>query len=285
MEIVFKPVGYVIEENVIEILPEFAKATQGLEKVSYLWVFYIFHLADEKLLVHPHGDVSKPLRGAFSTRAPSRPNRLGMTAVRLVRLEGRKLFVKGLDALPGSPVVDIKPYAEVFDLPYGSVLSKEEIKKRILNDGLVSDYIDLDVQLQPNGFDCTLRSVAKLKGAARIDFDNSERKLPEVEEIAFEDDWVFLPKGVYRAYLNEIVNLSRDLMAFGRPRSTLARAGVGLITAVWDAGYRGRSEVGLVVHNEEGVWLKRNARIMQLVFIKLTEETQPYNGVYQEENI
>jgi len=144
MEITFKPVGYVIEENVIEILPEYAEALQGLN-ARYLWIFYIFHLANEKLLVHPHGDASKPLRGVFSTRAPSRPNRLGMTAVKLVRLEGRKLFVKGLDALPGSPVVDVKPYVEVFDLPYGSVLSKEEIRKRIINDELISDYIDLEV--------------------------------------------------------------------------------------------------------------------------------------------
>ena len=68
-------------------------------------------------------------------------------------------------------------------------------------------------------------------------------------------------------------------------RSTLARAGVGLITAVWDAGYRGRSEVGLVVHNPDGAWLKRNARIIQLVFIKLVDETTPYSGIYNGENI
>lgn len=167
----------------------------------------------------------------------------------------------------------------------GSVLNCEEIEKRIVNEGLVSDYIDLKTQLQPNGFDCTLKKVAVLKGAGKIDFDNRERILPEIEEIPFKDDWVYLEKGTYRAFLNEIVNLSSDLMAFGRPRSTLARAGVSLITAVWDAGYRGRSEVGLVVNNAEGVWLKKNARIMQLVFVKLVSSTKPYEGVYQGENI
>jgi dUTP pyrophosphatase len=173
----------------------------------------------------------------------------------------------------------------VFDLLYGSVLNRGEIEKRVVNENLISDYIDLQTQLQPNGFDCTLKRVARLKGGGKLDFDNKERQLPEVEEIPFRDDWVFLEKGVYRAYLNEVVSLEKNLMAFGRPRSTLARAGAGLITAVWDAGYSGRSEVGLVVHNPEGIHLKRNARIMQLVFIKLTDETDPYAGAYQGENI
>jgi dUTP pyrophosphatase len=280
---VFKPVGYVVKENVVEILPEYEKAMQDVEKTSHLWILYISNLAEEKLLVHPRGDKGKPLKGVFATRSPSRPNRIGMSAVRLVKVEGRRIVVKGLDALPGSPVVDIKPYAEVFDLPWGSVLSKEEIKKRIAYDNLISDYIDLSIQLQPNGFDCTLRNVARFRGHGRVDFDDGDRKLPEVEELPFKNNWIFLPKGVYRAYLNEVINLKEDLMALGRPRSTLARAGVGLITAVWDAGYKGRSEVGLVVYND--VWLKRNARIMQLVFIKLTDETKPYSGIYQEENI
>lgn len=285
MKILFKPIGYVIEENIVEILPEYENAMQDIEKASYLWILYIFHLAEEKLLVHPRGNASKPLKGVFMTRAPSRPNRIGMCAVRLEKVEGKRIFVKGLDALPGSPVIDIKPYAEVFDLPYGSVLNSQEIEKKVLYDNLISDYIDLSVQIQPNGFDCTLRSIARLKGHGRIDFDNSERELPEIEMLPFDNNWVFLPKGVYRAHLNEIINLDRNIMAIGKPRSTLIRAGANLLTAVWDAGYKGRSEIGLVVYNEKGLWLKRNARIMQLIFIKLTGETQSYRGAYQGENI
>ncbi len=131
-----------------------------------------------------------------------------------------------------------------------AVLSSEEIRRRILEEGLIRDYIDLETQLQPNGFDCTLRAVAKLKGCGRIDFDNSKRQLPETEEIEFSK-WVYLPKGVYRAYLNEIVSLGKDLMALARPRSTLVRAGANVLTAVWDAGYTGRSEVGLVVQTRQ----------------------------------
>ncbi len=283
MEIKLKPIGYVVKKNVVEILPEFEQALKDVEKHELLWILYHFHEADEALLVHPHGDKTK-ICGAFATRSPRRPNRIGMTAVRLLKVEGRRLIVQGLDAIEGSPVIDIKPFAEVFDLPFGSVLCKEDIRKRIIHDRLIEDYIDLDIQLQPNGFDCTLRKIARVKGVAKIDFHSKE--LPEVEELDFnKDGWIFLPKGFYRAYLNEIVNLPRNLMAFGRPRSTLVRAGANILTAVWDAGYKGRSEVGLVVYNENGIWLKKNARIMQLVFVKLSGEAEPYAGSYQHENI
>ncbi|RLI69967.1 tRNA (N6-threonylcarbamoyladenosine(37)-N6)-methyltransferase TrmO [Archaeoglobales archaeon] len=284
-EITIKPIGKVVDENIVEIFEEYIPAIRGVEEANYLWIFYIFHLADERLEVHPKGDVKRPLRGVFSTRSPYRPNRIGMTAVRLLKVENNKIFVKGLDALPDSPVIDIKPYSEVYDLPYGSVLNMQEISKKIIDDGLIKDYIDLNVQLQPNGFDLTLKSIFRLRGDAKIDFDNSQRVLPEIEEIEFEDDWVFLPKGFYRIGFNEIVKLSKDLMAIGRPRSTLVRGGANVLTAVWDAGYEGRSEAGLIVYNENGIWLKKNARIMQLVFIKLTEETKPYAGVYHKENL
>lgn len=95
----------------------------------------------------------------------------------------------------------------------------------------------------------------------------------------------FCPKGVYRAYLNEVISLGNDVMAIGRPRSSLVRCGATVLTAVWDAGYEGRSEVGLVVYNENGIWLKRNARILQLVFMKLSKETEGYSGIFKGENV
>lgn len=163
------------------------------------------------------------------------------------------------------------------------VLSANEIRQRIEN-GLIRDFIDLNVQLQPNGFDCTLRAVKKLRSAGKIDFDNSERELSESEEIEFKE-WVFLPQGVYRVILNEIIKLDEDLMAIARPRSSLVRCGVNVITAVWDAGYEGRSEVAIAVLNPYGIWLKRNARIVQLVFMKLCAKTNRYSGKYLQENI
>ncbi|NOY11583.1 MAG: deoxyuridine 5'-triphosphate nucleotidohydrolase [Archaeoglobi archaeon] len=165
------------------------------------------------------------------------------------------------------------------------VLSKDEIRRLIESQSLISDYVDLETQLQPNGFDCTLRKVARISGEGRLDFDNSERRIPETEEIPFEDEWVFLEKGYYRAYINEVVRIPNDMMALARPRSSLIRAGANILTAVWDAGYVGRSEVGLVVYNEDGLWLKRNARIVQLVFFRLDGETEGYSGIYRGENV
>ncbi|MDI9646664.1 MAG: deoxyuridine 5'-triphosphate nucleotidohydrolase [Archaeoglobales archaeon] len=165
------------------------------------------------------------------------------------------------------------------------VLNKDEIREMIFEFGLIKDYIDLEIQLQPNGFDCTLRKVFKLKNAGKIDFDNKERIVSETEEISFENDWAYLPKGYYKAQINEIVKLPRNVMAIGKPRSTLVRCGASVISAVWDAGYEGRGEIGIFVANEEGIWLKRNARIMQLVFLKLEKETEGYRGTYFKENL
>jgi dUTP pyrophosphatase len=74
-------------------------------------------------------------------------------------------------------------------------------------------------------------------------------------------------------------------MALARPRSSLLRCGVTIETAVWDAGYSGRSQALLVVHNPSGFHLQKNARVLQLVFFRLTGETEGYQGKYQRENI
>jgi dUTP pyrophosphatase len=84
---------------------------------------------------------------------------------------------------------------------------------------------------------------------------------------------------------NEIVHLPKDIMALGRPRSSLLRCGVSVGTAVWDAGYEGRSQSLLVVHHPQGFRVQKNARIIQLVFLTLTGESAGYTGVYQGENI
>lgn len=75
-------------------------------------------------------------------------------------------------------------------------------------------------------------------------------------------------------------------MALGRPRSSLNRCGVTIHTAVWDAGYNGRSTSMLVVNNPAGFRVQRDARVMQLVFFGMAEATaEGYRGRYQGENI
>jgi len=82
----------------------------GLETGQQLLVLFHFHLSRGfDLLQHPQGDRSRPLRGVFSLRSPRRPNPIGATAVELIEMKDNVLYVKGLDAINGTPVLDIKP--------------------------------------------------------------------------------------------------------------------------------------------------------------------------------
>ncbi len=95
-------------------------ALQGLERFRHLLVIY--HLDQTpgyKERVHPMGDPSVPQRGVLATRSPCRPNPLGTTVVEIMAIKGSRIEVTGLDALNGTPILDIKPYEEHFDSPLG----------------------------------------------------------------------------------------------------------------------------------------------------------------------
>lgn len=168
------------------------------------------------------------------------------------------------------------------------VLGRDGLRQRIVRDQpLISGWIDLDAQLQPNGFDLTLREIAAFDGAGVIAADNAGRRLPALRSLPFDaDGFVDLAPGPYQIVYNEVVDLPDDLMALGRPRSSLCRCGVTIHTAVWDTGYRGRSTSLLVVENPAGFRVERNARLMQLVFFGLAEAvSEGYRGAYQGENV
>jgi len=153
---------------------------------------------------------------------------------------------------------------------------------------LLEECPDLHGQLQPNGVDVTVRSVASYSPeAGSIGVSDADRALPESAELNFGcDGWLVLPNGHYLVTFNEVVNLPRWLMALGRPRSSLLRMGVSVHTAVWDAGYSGRSQALLVVHNPAGFRVQRDARIAQLVFFPLSApDARGYDGQYQRENL
>jgi len=169
-----------------------------------------------------------------------------------------------------------------------TMLSRDELRERI--DGetpLVENMIDKDTQLQPNSVELTLRTVESLKGLGAVDFDNSQRQVPQSENLEFDSEgWILLAPGTYKVTFNEIVNIPLDLAAIARPRSSLLRCGVTVESAVWDSGYRGRSESMLVVYNPHGFRVRKNARLLQLVFYSLQSKVeQGYNGRYQHENI
>lgn len=173
--------------------------------------------------------------------------------------------------------------------PEGGVLSREQIRALVERDEapLLSEYVDLDSQVQPNGVDLTLREISRYTGAGAVGVDAADRVLPDLEPIEFDEEgWATLQPGAYHILYNEVVDLPGTLMAFGRPRSSLNRCGVTIHTAVWDAGYTGRSTSMLVVSNPAGFRVQRNARVMQLVFVGMAKApTEGYRGRYHLENI
>jgi dUTP pyrophosphatase len=168
-----------------------------------------------------------------------------------------------------------------------AVLSGGDIRRLIeRKPPLVEGWVDLDEQVQANGFDLTLRDVAVMQTAGRITADNSQRVISGLSPLVFDGtDSIDLIPGAYIITYNEIVHLPKNIMALGRPRSSLLRCGVNVGTAVWDAGYEGRSQSLFMVYNYRGFRVQKNARITQLVFFELTGETEGYNGIYQGENI
>jgi tRNA (adenine37-N6)-methyltransferase len=102
----------------IELLEPFDhRALRGLSDFSHCLVVYVFDRAtwdESKVLRHPRGNVSWPEVGIFAQRAKDRPNRLGVTVCRILDVEGSTVRVAGLDAIDGTPVVDIKPWMSEF---------------------------------------------------------------------------------------------------------------------------------------------------------------------------
>ena len=152
---------------------------------------------------------------------------------------------------------------------------------------LVESMIDPKTQTQMCGMELTVQRIERFITPGAVAFENSERKLPDTESLEFDQSgWIDLAAGAYLVTFNEVVSIPGDVAALARPRSTLLRCGASLQTALWDPGYRGRSQSLLVVHNPSGLRLKRNARLMQLVFMRLEKEAEKvYEGRYQGENI
>jgi tRNA-Thr(GGU) m(6)t(6)A37 methyltransferase TsaA len=103
------------QEAKIRIFPEFCAGLKGIENFSHLIILYWIHLRDNEeerrtLLVFPKRHAVNVETGVFACRSPSRPNPIGLCVVRLLKIEECNLTVKDLDALEGSPIIDIKPY-------------------------------------------------------------------------------------------------------------------------------------------------------------------------------
>jgi tRNA-Thr(GGU) m(6)t(6)A37 methyltransferase TsaA len=130
--IIFRPIGVIHSEHAsagntpiqpkfaqdckgqAEIFPEFAEGLRDLDGFSHVYLIFHLHQAGAfKLKVKPFlQDVE---RGVFATRAPNRPNPIGLSVVELLRIEGNLLHLAGIDILDGTPLLDIKPFTTMFD--------------------------------------------------------------------------------------------------------------------------------------------------------------------------
>lgn len=116
---------------------DYQEGLKDLDGFSHIYLIYYFHkIKEHKLSVVPFNDKMNMQRGVFSTRTPVRPNKIGLSKVRIESVEGNVITVRGIDILDGTPLLDIKPYIENFDVVYGDVSSgwmtssKEDIEQK-----------------------------------------------------------------------------------------------------------------------------------------------------------
>ncbi len=130
-EIPIQPVFCNNIEGTVILNADLADGLRSLRDFSHIYLFYLFHKSPKtSLLVKPY--LAEQEHGIFATRAPHRPNKLGMSLVRLTKIESNILHVKDVDILDGTPLLDIKPYIKRFD-------SREDVKSGWQDD--VSDSI------------------------------------------------------------------------------------------------------------------------------------------------
>lgn len=111
--------------------------TAGLADFSHLEVVYVFHLVDEAKIEtkarHPRNNTDWPVVGIFAQRAKGRPNRIGITTCEIVSVDGLSVRVRGLDAIDGTPVADLKPYMTEF-------APRTEVRQPDWSRALMADY-------------------------------------------------------------------------------------------------------------------------------------------------
>lgn len=101
-------------DGTVEVVPDYVEGLKDLEGFSHIILVYHFHLSKtSSLKVKPYMD--NQIHGVFATRAPSRPNPIGISVVRLISVEGNTLHIQDVDIVDGTPLLDIKPYVPEFD--------------------------------------------------------------------------------------------------------------------------------------------------------------------------
>jgi tRNA-Thr(GGU) m(6)t(6)A37 methyltransferase TsaA len=109
-----QPAGAAGVEGTVEIFPEYNDGLKDLEGFSHVIMLYHFHQS-KGFNLHVVPFMDSIIRGVFATRAPKRPNPIGLSVIELQKIQGNILYVKNVDILDGTPLLDIKPYVPEFD--------------------------------------------------------------------------------------------------------------------------------------------------------------------------
>lgn len=164
-------------------------------------------------------------------------------------------------------------------------LTDKEIRLLITEHSLITNYVNLDEQIQPNGFDLTLDRIHRFHARTAGEVRADGKDLPPYHELEYNEGTglKLLGEGCYFISFNETVKLPSNVLGIGRTRSTLLRSGASIHTGAWDSGYEGKSGSLLVVHNPAGIVLQHNARVLQLLFSTTSGSENDYAGSYQFE--
>ena len=163
------------------------------------------------------------------------------------------------------------------------LLTDKEIKDYVSRGLLVRDMIDPHVQIQQAGVDLTVANVFTLEGEGVLDFSNEKRKIPKYCEVIAEGDHWNLKPGTYHVAFNEKIILPKYIAGLLLPRSSALVCGIVQHTALWDPGFEGRSFFHVEVSRPVKIY--KNARLGQMIFIKMDGEASGYQGVYQGEDL
>jgi tRNA-Thr(GGU) m(6)t(6)A37 methyltransferase TsaA len=128
--------------STIELCPPYDEdSLKGIEDFSHVEIIFFFHQVNEGKIVngarHPRNNTDWPLTGIFAQRGKNRPNRIGITIAKLIKSDGVQLFIKGLDAINGTPVLDIKPVMREF-------LPDDEVRQPAWADEIMRHYWQVD---------------------------------------------------------------------------------------------------------------------------------------------
>ncbi len=148
----------------------------------------------------------------------------------------------------------------------------------------VRNMLDETKQIQQAGIDLTVSKIEKFVGEGVLAQNNSDRVLPDIEELILENDIYQLNPGGYIVRYNESIHVPLNAAGLTLPRSSLMRSGATLHSAVWDPGYEGKGMGLLTVF--QSIKIEKNARIAQIIFFSLSNKVKTgYSGTYQGEGI